>query len=119
LTILKANGSSYVFGGFTSINWNCSNDYKSDPNAFLFSLTNRDNQPSKMRQINTTDSILCHSGYGPTFGGGHDIFISDSANTTMDSYLNLGNSYRPTQGVSFLAGSSPFQLSEIEVYEKE
>ncbi len=49
LTILKAHGSSYIFGGFTSVTWNGSGQYKSDPNAFLFSLTNKDNQPFKMR----------------------------------------------------------------------
>jgi hypothetical protein len=122
LTILKAKGSSYIFGGFTSVNWNSSEYYKSDPNAFLFSLTNRDNQPCKMRQILTNKSILCHSIYGPTFGGGHDIFICDSSNTSAGSYSKLGHSYQhpqPSQGGSFLAGSEFFLLSEIEVYQKD
>jgi hypothetical protein len=48
LTIVKVSGTSYIFGGFTSINWDCSSGFKSDPNAFLFSLTNKHNQPSKM-----------------------------------------------------------------------
>jgi hypothetical protein len=121
LTIVKANGSSYIFGGFTSINWDCSSGWKSDPNAFLFSLTNKDNKPCKMRQINTAQSIYCGSGYGPTFGGGHDIFICNAANTIAGSTSNLGQSYQhpqPSQGQSYLAGSFQFQLSEIEVYEK-
>jgi hypothetical protein len=121
LTILKAKGSSYIFGGFTSINWESSSGWKSDPNAFLFSLTNRDNQPCKMKQINTTYSINCHSGYGSTFGGGHDICICNNANITTGSWSNLGNSYehpQPNQGQSYLAGSHQFQLSEIEVYKK-
>jgi hypothetical protein len=121
LTILKAEGSSYIFGGFASIPLDSSNQNKSDPNAFLFSLTNKDNQPSKIRQINTTYSIYCHSSHGPTFGGGHDIHIANNANTTMGSYSNLGFAYQhpqPSQGQSYLAGSYNFQLSEIEVYEK-
>jgi hypothetical protein len=121
LTILKAKGSSYIFGGFTSINWDSSSGWKSDPNAFLFSLTNRDNQPCKMKQINITNSIYCHSGYGSTFGRGHDIYIANNANTTAGSYSNLGNAYQhpqPNQGYSYLAGSNHFQLSEIEIYEK-
>jgi hypothetical protein len=75
-----------------------------------------------MRQTNTTHSIYCLSSYGPTFGGGHDIHIANNANTTAGSYSNLGRSYehpQPTQGKSYLAGSSPFLLSEIEVYKKE
>ena len=74
LTLLKAHGTSYIFGGFVSINWDGSSGWKSDPDVFLFSITNRDNQPSKMWKINTTKSILCHSAYGPIFGiGGGDI----------------------------------------------
>jgi hypothetical protein len=122
LTILKAHGTSYIFGGFTSINWDRSYQYKPDPNAFLFSLTNKDNQPCKIRQINTTKSILCCSSYGPTFGGGNDIYICNAANTTAGSCSNLGVSYQhpqPHQGHSYLAGSYQFQLSEIEVYQKE
>ncbi len=38
LTILKAHGSSYIFGGFTSITWNSQKGHKSDPYAFLLSL---------------------------------------------------------------------------------
>ena len=60
-------------------------------------------------------------GFGPTFGGGHDIHICNNANTIMNSYSHLGNSYQhpqPNQGYSYLAGSYNFQLSEIEVYEK-
>jgi len=45
LTILKAKHSSYIFGGFTTVEWDSSSIYKSDPNAFIFSLTNYDNQP--------------------------------------------------------------------------
>jgi hypothetical protein len=122
LTILKANGSSYIFGGFTSISWDSSCQYKSDPSAFLFSLTNKNSQPCKMRQVNYGDSIYCKSDYGPTFGGGKDIYVCDYANRLAGSYSNLGREYQhpqPSQGQSFLAGSFKFQLSEIEVYQKE
>jgi hypothetical protein len=122
LTLLKANGTSYIFGGFTSINWDSSSEWKFDSNAFLFSLTNKDNQPCKMRQINTTKSIFCRSDHGPTFGSGADISIRNNANTTACNYSNLGVSYehpQPEQGESYLAGAYKFQLSEIEVYKKD
>jgi hypothetical protein len=122
LTIIKAHGTSYIFGGFTSIDWDSSGQFESDPSAFLFSLTNKDNRPCKMKLIITNYySIYCHSSYGPTFGGG-DIQIGNNANTTSGSYSNLGNTFQhpqPSQGQSYLAGSHPFQLSEIEVYKKE
>ena len=122
MTIFKAKGSSYIFGGFASINWDGTSGRKSDPNSFLFSLTNRDNQPSKIRQIYKSNSIYCGSYFGPIFGFGDDIHIGNNANTTMGSYSNLGVSYQhpqPEQGESYLAGTQYFQLSEIEVYQKE
>ena len=122
LIILKAEGSSFIFGGFTSTDWDCSGLYKSDPNAFLFSLTNRDNIPSKMKQINTNNSIYCSSCFGPIFGSGHDLFICDSSNTIPYCHSNLGVSYQlplPSQSVSYLAGYRKFLLDEIEVYQKE
>jgi hypothetical protein len=65
LTIFKAKGSGFIFGGFTAVNWESSNNlkYKSDANAFIFSLTNKDNKPLKMNidQNNNHHAIFCHS----------------------------------------------------------
>ena len=129
LTIFKAKQSSYIFGGFSSVSWEspANGKYKSDPNAFIFSLTNKENQPIKMKiDPNKHEyAIGCHSEYGPIFGGGHDICIANNANTTTDSFSYLGYSYKHPQyeyetneAQTFLAGSFNFQLDEIEVYEK-
>jgi len=71
-------------------------------------------------------AIYCSSSCGPTFGYYGDIHIANNANTTMDSFSNLGNFYKHPQyerGTNeakfFLAGSYEFQLNEIEVYQKE
>jgi hypothetical protein len=100
--------------------------WKSDANAFIFSLTNKDNQPLKMNidPYMHHRAILCDSKFGPTFGG--DIIIDNNANTTRDSWSNLGFAYRHPQyergtneARTFLAGSEWFQLDEIEIYQKE
>jgi hypothetical protein len=128
LTILKAKGSEFVFGGFTSVSLDSAIIWKSDPNAFLFSLTNKDDKPLKIKCDPNEHhrAIYCHSEYGPTFGYGHDVFIGNNANTTGSSYSNLGKSYKHPQYAigtnkadTFLAGSHKFQLDEIEVYQKE
>jgi hypothetical protein len=130
LTILKAKGSSYIFGGYTTVSWQSSafGKWESDANAFIFSLTNKDNQPIKMK-IDPNGhhrAIYCHSDNGPTFGSGHDIYIANNANKTWNSYSDLGRTYRHPQyeegtieALRFLVGSHKFQLDEIEVYQKE
>ena len=127
LTLLKAKGSEFIFGGYTTVSWDGSRGPKSDANAFIFSLTNKDNKPLKMKvDPNRPNrySIIRSPDFGPIFG--NDIFIANNSNTTMDSRSNLGFTYRHPQyafdtdeAVSFLAGSFNFQLDEIEVYEKE
>jgi hypothetical protein len=49
LTIVKAKHSEFIFGGYTTVSWDDSSGDKSDPNAFIFSLTNGDNQSLKMK----------------------------------------------------------------------
>ena len=126
LTLLKVKGSEFIFDGYTTVSWDPNRRPKSDPNAFIFSLTNGDNQPLKMK-VNSNrhlNALYCHSDEGPTFGD--DICIYNNANTTMDSCSYLGSSYFHPQylygtnkALTFLAGSHVFQLDEIEVYQKE
>jgi hypothetical protein len=126
LSIFKAKQSKFIFGGFTAVSWDGSSGWKSDPCAFLFSLTNKYNQPIKMK-INPNRhewAIYCHSEYGPIFGD--DISIANNSNTTMNSCYNLGYCYkhpqyenRSNEVRTFLAGSHRFQLDEIEVYQKK
>jgi len=49
LTIIKVKGNGFIFGAFTTATWDSSSKYKSDPNAFLFSLTNKDNKSCKIK----------------------------------------------------------------------
>jgi len=62
-----------------------------------------------------TYAINRNSGYGPTFGGGHDICIKNS-----NSYTSFGHSYSVPSGVqkenTILAGSYSFSPDEMEVF---
>ena len=96
LTIFKsAETHSFIFGGYTECAWYGGATRKSsetkDPNAFVFSLTNRDGQPCRLRVSKewSSMSIDCHVGCGPSFGIG-DIYICDKANENANSYSDLG-----------------------------
>jgi hypothetical protein len=127
LSICKAHESSFIFGGFASVALNGLQTYKSDPNAFIFSLTNKDNKLLKMKIDSNSHqyAIQCSLSFGPIFGG-CDLVIANNSNTTTNSWSNLGLFYSHPQyadgtneAKSFLAGSHNFRLDEIEVYQKK
>ena len=69
-----------------------------------------------------THAIYRGSSYGPTFGAGHDIYISNNANsnTNSDTDFDQSNSYSVPSGVqskyTILAGSNTFTPDEVEVF---
>ena len=106
------------------------NKYQYDSKAFLFSLVNKPGwAPVKLPQTGRYSSKRAHSvcmvsSYGPTFGGGYDIRITNSALSNSNSYSNLGYTYSPPSGHSysstfaktFLAGTYKFTPDEIETF---
>jgi hypothetical protein len=80
----------------------------------IFSLTKKDNFQFKMKIDSNQQQ---HAFVCDFFGEGHDIYIANNANTTMESSSNLGDCFKhPEYAQSFLAGS--YELDEIEVYSK-
>ena len=105
------------------------NRWQYDSKAFLFSLENKPGwAPVKLNQTGKdSSSLLFYSWYGPTFGGGYDIHLSNYASTNNNSYSRLGHTYNPPRGYSFdsafakafLTGAYHFQPDEIEtLYEQ-
>ena len=94
--------------------------------SFLFSLKNKDNVPPFKSPVykNHQHAILSDSSYGPIFGGGRDLHISDNSHTNQHSFTNFGHTYQPPAGYvygtqqtkSLLAGSYKFTPTEIEVF---
>jgi len=134
LTIIKAKSSSYIFGGYSEAEWQSFGGDKYDPNAFIFSLTNKDNKPCKINVSDPNKAIYCSSSYGPIFGGSYlekeikwisgDIRVTDNGNLNTDNVSNLGDAYKhpsyllgSKEANSFLAGTQNFQIEEIEVYQ--
>ena len=65
-------------------------------------------------------AIYKSSSYGPTFGGGHDNYIANNANSSTSSRTNFGYSYSVPSGVqdkkTILAGTYSFTPDEVEVF---
>jgi hypothetical protein len=135
LTIIKAKHSDFIFGGYTEAQWQSREAEKSDPNAFTFSLINKENEPCKMNVSDPNKAIYCISRHGPIFGGSivnegekwlrGDIRVANNGNVNTDSVSFLGDVYKhpsylygTKEAASFLAGTYKFQIEEIEVYQK-
>jgi len=123
LVIIKSENGN-IFGGYTEQPWSGHGAYKSDSKSFIFSLVNKLNRPLKIKW-SKNNGIFCNQIYGPTFGGGHDIYITDKSNTNSSNHSNLGHSYihpdyahGSNEAQSLLAGSYNFKVFEIEVYSK-
>jgi hypothetical protein len=119
MSIIRAQGTKYIFGGFTEQAWSGSG-YKGDMKAFLFSLVNSRGKPIKLPCQNTTYSISCQAGSGPCFGGGNNIYCAPSMNTNQN-YCAQHNSYAPEDNTvqytqDLLAGAYNFTVDDIEVY---
>jgi len=113
VTIVQSNHGK-IFGGFVDSDWAVTNNYKSTPNAFLFSLSDKEKYPVKSEQ----HAIYSNSTYLATFGGGFDFCLAANCNTANTSYSNFGHSY-DTKGKAkeSLVGGYNFTTKEIEVFQ--
>ncbi|XP_028403844.1 uncharacterized protein LOC114526442 [Dendronephthya gigantea] len=126
-TITLVKVGNYIFGGYSTYQWGGSNGaWRSSSSNYIFSLRNKDNLSPFRSAVyrNTHLAIYTNPTYGPTFGGGHDLYIARNANKNRNSYTHFGNTYRPPSGYSYgnsntqalLAGSYHFTPTEVEVY---
>jgi len=122
LTVVKAENSKNIFGGYFEGSWAQSGSYSSLP-SWLFSLVNKYNKPVKLIPNTSSSNTYVNGTYGPTWGGGHDLHINNNMQSTSNysspstyrtfapGYSNLGVIYDN----NLLAGASHFKVEEIEV----
>ena len=97
ITIIQSEYGN-IFGGYTSVSWNSdTTGYRFDKNAFLFTIRQLDN-PDKNKQMTIIDlkdpksanyAVYHSERFGPVFGAGFDIQISDKCNIT-NNLINQG-----------------------------
>ena len=116
LAIVKSNLGN-VFGGYTDLDWRGNNQYYfNDPNAFIFSLVNKQNKPMISRPINT-NVIVKNPANLIHFGAGADLFIANNCNSSNSNYIKAGSTF-PMPSSELYAGSANFIVEEIEVFRK-
>ena len=66
--------------------------YGYTPKAFIFSLNNKEGlTPFKSMVKKAHEAIFRGASYGPTFGPGWDIYISNNANSNFNSHTDFGD----------------------------
>jgi len=125
LTIIKAKNYENIFGGYYGDSWTGTGSYVPNADAWLFSLINKHKKPVKLEPSQSSSNIYLNSGYGPTWGGGHDLYVCSSMQSNSNycnpntyrkfskGFENLGIVYDNT----LLAGSYNFTVEEIEIFQ--
>ena len=120
---LCKNEKDNIFGAYASTSWTSNAGYCSANGSFLFTLTNIHGiAPTKYPNTQNYGYAVYHDqGYGPTFGGNHDLYICNNYFNDNSSYATLGYSYPDIlgRGNSIFSGnnnSGSFKLKELEVF---
>ena len=86
LTIIH-NEYDHIFGGFANESWNIHELQITDPNAFLFSIKPKIKVFRLKQEENDGDEALAnYQTWGPIFGKGNDIIISDKCDDVKNAY---------------------------------
>lgn len=122
--VLILSNKGYLSGGYSHQEWtsgiNNSGRFKSCNNAFLFRLACPDTNiqcPTRYKIKKTIFAYGHHRLWGPVFGGGSDLNISNNCHLNEDSYSNFPHSYDGDDAsTTSLFGSYNFTVMEYEVF---
>ena len=119
------NTNNTIFGGYLSQSWNSDATKIYDSSAFLFRLQyNGLYNPVKFPC--SVGAGYGDNNYGPTFGGGHDIYtfsgtINKSGNyfALNGNFNNMNNTYNLNgQSISSITNNN-LQVTDLEVFKVE
>lgn len=103
-----SNAGNQIIGGYNPFSWSTSGgyNYTNSGNAFIFNL----NTTTKLNQNSNPYQTVMNSTYGPTFGGGHDIYVDNSLES---GYAGYSHTYGAVLGGTYY---NPAYYSYLEVY---
>ena len=123
LEAIDASGNLQLIGGFTPHSWTSCCGYYQPPEggrtAFLFNLTTNTVLYQKRTGPYASHQMYQAQSFGPTFGGGFDLFI-DGSLTAGSAYQHTfgGTDINQTGGLNVLGvlGLSHFAVGRLEVF---
>jgi len=117
ITIVRST-NGFLFGGYNPNAWGITGNYQGGGGSFIFTLSNPYGSVPTVFHFKSGNGPYDHPSYGPTWGGGHDLYISNGCNGNNSSYSNFPNSYSDILGYgnNTFTGAKNFQVAEIEVF---
>jgi hypothetical protein len=91
LTLVRTEFGKTI-AGYSHYKWNAANSnwvHSENKKTFLLSFDKAEKYVPQDRQY----LIYCDPGYGPTFGGGHDLVLHGGCNASSQSYADFPSSY--------------------------
>jgi len=117
----------YTGGGYARGSWGKGNSYYHDKKAGLFSVNNNHHMLAGRGTQSTyygQNSQYRYTSYGPTFGGGHDMYISSNM---YSGYADIGHTYACRVGnwqsntcrKDWIGSYNGWSINEIEVWSQQ
>lgn len=103
--------SGVIFGGYADVSWRSEGNWQESTTAFVFQL--HPDMVSFGVDAYPSHALYHTSSSGPTFGGGHDLYISSGALSNSQSYTN-GHTFAAS-GNDLNEGERHFQVKDYVV----
>ena len=108
--------TGHTFGSYASAPWKGAGGYINAAGCFLFLVENpHGDAPTCFEYKNDGKAMYGRSAHGPSFGSGHDLYISSDGSS---SYTNFPRSYTDTlgRGNATFTGAKIFTPEDYEVW---
>ncbi|HZZ80821.1 MAG TPA: PEP_CTERM-anchored TLD domain-containing protein [Gemmataceae bacterium] len=124
IEVLPVNGyANQIIGGYDPQSWSSSGGYNitssdADRTAFLFNLTTTTIERQAIGGYQGQYQTYNYSSYGPTFGGGHDLYVSFDLASGYAFQYSYGSGYNSTNilGHTYTYQGLDIGFGAIEVY---
>ncbi|CAB4424716.1 unnamed protein product [Rhizophagus irregularis] len=112
IVVAKVKNSNHIFGGYSPLDWDLSNSYKSTLDSFIFTFTNKNNvKTAEVGYSNGQISIGCYRSYGPIFGY-YLVYLG----TNWWIYYGYSGNY-PSIKIQILSSSGNIDIDDYEVFQ--
>ena len=108
--------TGHTFGGYASAPWDSAGSWINAAGCFLFLVENPHGDAPTCFECNKKGyAMYGHSGYGPVFGAGNDLYITSDGSSSATAFPH---SYTDTlgRGNATFTGAKDFTPEDYEVW---